>query len=68
MVTMATDKSIQQAANAVSAVASSLFTATQSLHASQIGQAAQNTASNTPVSNPNASPRPSILRKRTNEG
>ncbi|XP_060558015.1 histone deacetylase complex subunit SAP130-A-like isoform X2 [Ruditapes philippinarum] len=68
MVTMAADKTVQQAANAVSAVASSLFTATQNLHAPQIGQAAPITASNTPVSNPNASPRPSILRKRTNEG
>lgn len=72
-VTMATDKLPHQAGmtvSAVAAVASSLFTAaaTQSIHLPQANQLAQNTASNTPVNNPNASPRPSILRKRTNEG
>ncbi|XP_045201514.2 histone deacetylase complex subunit SAP130-like isoform X2 [Mercenaria mercenaria] len=72
MVTMAAEKTPHQAGmsvSAVAAVASSLFTAaTQNLHVPQIGQPAPNAASNTPVSNPNASPRPSILRKRTNEG
>lgn len=54
---------------AVAAAASSLYTATtQTPHGPQIGQAAPNTPSSTPVNNPSASPRPSILRKRTNEG
>ena len=53
----------------VAAVASSLYTATSLPHTvPQIGQQAPNTPSSTPVNNPSASPRPSILRKRTNEG
>ncbi|XP_052784842.1 histone deacetylase complex subunit SAP130-A-like isoform X2 [Mya arenaria] len=38
-------------------------------HTTQVGQILQQTGpSSTPITNPNASPRPSILRKRTNEG
>lgn len=53
----------------VAAVASSLYTATSLPQTvPQIAQQAPNTPSSTPVNNPSASPRPSILRKRTNEG
>lgn len=55
--------------NTVAAVASGLFTAsTQGVQVPQLGHTGSNTSSSTPVNNPNASPRPSILRKRTNEG
>ncbi|XP_052216081.1 histone deacetylase complex subunit SAP130-A-like isoform X2 [Dreissena polymorpha] len=55
-----------------SAAASSLFAAVAAHQSqgqvSQIGHPSPNTPSSTPVQNPNSSPRPSILRKRTNEG
>ncbi|KAL4220123.1 hypothetical protein ACF0H5_020534 [Mactra antiquata] len=64
-----TSHSANISVNTVAPVASGLFTATsQGIQVPQIGHTGSNTPSNVPINNPNASPRPSILRKRTNDG